>query len=315
MVHRHERQAVPRAFLDRDLRAEGLDEVVALRRGEAAELDVGALPADGRYLGRRRGDEYGPVPVEIGLALVPVVGILPPHEVRAFHVLDKLERAGAHRVRLVPVYVLGENVRLVDEVEGRGHVDQERGLGPLEPEPHRLRVGRLDGLDHLVGPLASGDHAGRRKNDLVIACLDVARRHGAAVVKPDALAQLEGVGHGVRRNRPGLGQVGYRPRPGSVGGIDAQEGVVDGREGVDGAEGSLAVSVIGRRLRGNQEDQLSTVAGLFLRGGLRGRHSAGQDNERQSEHAKKPQGTDHGAPPDETLRSNALSGEQDLRGS
>ena len=187
---------------------------------------MGALPADGRHLGRGRGDEDGPVPVQIRLALVPVVRVLPPHEVRALHVLDELEGARAHHVGLVPAHVLGQDVRLVDPVEGRGQVDQERGLGPLEPEAHGVRVDGLDRLDHLIGALARRDHVGRREDDLVIARLDVARRHRAAVVEADALAQLDGVGHAVRRDRPGLGEVPDGPRAGAVGGIDAQQGVV-----------------------------------------------------------------------------------------
>src|SRR6266496_4495171 len=165
---------VPRALLDRDLRPERLYQAVAVRRGEAAELDVGALAPDGRPLRRRRGNEDGAVAVEVRLALVPVVGVLLADQVRALHVLDELERARPHHVRLVPVHVPGENVRLVDPVEGGRDVDQERGLGPLEPEAHGERVGSLDGFDRVVGALAERDHAGRREDDLVVAGLDVA---------------------------------------------------------------------------------------------------------------------------------------------
>src|SRR6266511_1431297 len=52
VIDRHERDAVPGALLHRDLRAERLDQAVAVRGGEAAELDVSALAPDGRDLGR-----------------------------------------------------------------------------------------------------------------------------------------------------------------------------------------------------------------------------------------------------------------------
>ncbi len=197
VVHRDQREAIPRALLDGDLGPERLDEAVAVPRSEAAELDVGALAADRGNLGRGRRYENGTVTVEVGLALVPVVGVPLSDPVRAFHVLDELERSGAHHVRLVPVHVLGQEVRIEDPVVGRGQADQKRCFGPLEAEPHGMRVGRLDGLDDVVGTLAHGDQPGGREDDLVVAGLHVPRRHEAAVVEVHALAEPEGVGRAV----------------------------------------------------------------------------------------------------------------------
>ena len=285
VVHRHQRDAVPGALLHGDLRPERLDERVAVRRGEAAELDVRAFPADRGHLGRRRGDEERPIPVQIGLALVPVVRILLADPVRALHVLDELERPGTHHVRLVPADVAGQDVRLEDPVVGRSQADQERGLGPLEPEPHRVRVGRLDGLDHLVGPLAHGDDARRRNDDLVVAGLDVSRGQDAPVVKANAVPKLERVREAIRRDRPRLREVGDGLRARAVGRIDAQQRVVVRRERMNDAERPLPVAVVGGRLRGHQEDQLAAIARwLGIRRRERDDHEGARDQHGTSTH-------------------------------
>ncbi len=271
---------------------------------------MGALAADGRHLGGRRRDEERPVPVQIRLALVPVVRVLLRDPVRALDVLDELEGAGAHHVGLVPAHVPGEDVRLEDPAERRGEVHEEGGLGPLEPEAHRLRIGRLDGLDRLVGALAERDHRARREDDLVVGGLDVARRHRAPVVEADALAQLEGVGQPVRRDRPGVGQVrnGTRPRP--VGGIDAQQRVVVRRQRMDGAERPLAVAVIGRGLGGHHDDQLASVAGGVLgAGGAEPEHHE-RGGEQHPEHRENTGGRldgSHAVPPGFGERRSSLA--------
>jgi hypothetical protein len=50
VIDGHHQDAVPRALLHRDLVTESTLERVTLGRGEAAELDVGALPSDGGHL-------------------------------------------------------------------------------------------------------------------------------------------------------------------------------------------------------------------------------------------------------------------------
>ena len=72
VVDGDDQPAVPRALLHGDLVAERPDDVVALRRGESAELDVGAPGADGGRLSGVVADEERAVAVEIGLAAVPV---------------------------------------------------------------------------------------------------------------------------------------------------------------------------------------------------------------------------------------------------
>src|SRR5262244_3997097 len=72
-------EAVPRALLNGDLGAEGLHEAVPFGRSEAAELRVRPLTADGRHLCGRGGDEDCAIAVEVGLALIPVVGVLLAH--------------------------------------------------------------------------------------------------------------------------------------------------------------------------------------------------------------------------------------------
>ena len=102
------------------------------------------------------GDEERAVAVEVGLALVPVVRVLLAHPVRALDVLDELERARcpsrSSRTSACP----WPGCRPCRSSCTARQADQERGLRPLEPEAHRLRVGRLDGLDGLVAsPCAS----------------------------------------------------------------------------------------------------------------------------------------------------------------
>ena len=105
-----------------------LHELIALHRREAAELDHGALAADGRHLRGVVTDEERAVAVEVRLALVPVVRVLLADPVRAAHVLDELEGAGAHHVLLVPVRILGEDLGLVDPVPRRREARDERRL-------------------------------------------------------------------------------------------------------------------------------------------------------------------------------------------
>src|SRR6059036_601799 len=91
VIHADQEHAIPRALLHRHLRAERLHDAVALRRREAAELDVGPLAADRRHLGAAVLDHQRAIAVEVRLALVPVVGVLLAGPVGALHVLDEDE--------------------------------------------------------------------------------------------------------------------------------------------------------------------------------------------------------------------------------
>jgi len=69
MVHGDEVEAVPRTLLHRDLVAERLHELIALGRAEGAELDHGALAANGSDLRGGGADEDRAIAVEVGLPL------------------------------------------------------------------------------------------------------------------------------------------------------------------------------------------------------------------------------------------------------
>ncbi len=71
---------------------------------------------------------------------------------------DRFEAEGAHDVRFVPVGILGQKLRLVDEVPGRGQVGQQRGRGPLQPEDHRAVVRCLHLLDLGIRGFARAHH-------------------------------------------------------------------------------------------------------------------------------------------------------------
>src|SRR5439155_18882998 len=107
--------------------------------------------------------EDRPVAVEIRPATVPVVGELSADPVRALDVLDETERTGAENVLLVPVRILRQDLGLVDPVPWRSQTREEAGRWVLEPEDHRLGVGRLERLHHGVLPLARTRHARRRR--------------------------------------------------------------------------------------------------------------------------------------------------------
>src|SRR5206468_2863627 len=83
------------------------------------------------------------------------------------------------------------DVGLVDPAVGRGQRHQERGLRPLEPEADALRIRRLHHLDRAVLPFPVRRRLRRRKDDLVVAGLDVPRGHDAAVVQAHALPPPE----------------------------------------------------------------------------------------------------------------------------
>ena len=118
------------------------------RRRHAAELRRRAVGADrvdpGRLLrriDRRRSRRDRAVPCGSNRGCAPL-DRLPGL------VAGEFERARAHDVLFVPVRVLVEDLLLVDERERVGERRQERGGGEFQAEHDRLRVGRLDLVDH-----------------------------------------------------------------------------------------------------------------------------------------------------------------------
>ena len=193
VVGRDHVAAVPVAALHHDLVAQLALELIARRRWQAADR----IDAD-RLLGRIDADEA----VEIRLPGVIIVGIAHPLDRLAGLVTGELERAGTHDVHFVPARILVEDGLLVDPRVGLGERRQERAGRKLQAERHGGRVGRLDAVDHQVMALARTGQALGRVDDLAPARRHVGGGERRAVVKPHALADLEGIGPaGVGRRR------------------------------------------------------------------------------------------------------------------
>ena len=137
VVHRHQQHAVPGALLHGDLRPQRLHQAVAVRRGEAAELDMRALAADGRHLGGGRRDEDArgsrrdracPCPSSPGSSSRPSAS--------PCTCSTNLKGPVPHHVLLVPAHVAGEDVGLVDPAirrdarltrkDASGHLSRKR---------------------------------------------------------------------------------------------------------------------------------------------------------------------------------------------
>src|SRR5262249_54149580 len=135
--------------------------------------------------------------VEIRQSLVIIFLVALPLDRLAKFVTDKSERAGAEDALLVPVGVLVEDLLLVDPGEGVGERRQKGAGREFETEDYGQRVGRLYFVDHDVKTLARAGHAGGRIDDLAPARGHVVGGQWRAVMKLDAVAELEGVGFAV----------------------------------------------------------------------------------------------------------------------
>ena len=181
MVGSDEENAIPVARLERDLVPQGVDQIVKNFGREAAELDQRLPAADGFYAGRLLFGEDGPEAVQIGLARVMVVGVAPALDEGPGFVLHEDEGPGAEDMLLVPVYVLGELLRIVDKVEGVGHGRDKGGRGIFQREDHRVVVRRVDLIHHTVEGLPRAVDARRGEDNLVEGGHDVVRGHRLAV--------------------------------------------------------------------------------------------------------------------------------------
>ena len=121
LVRRCKQNAVPVAFLDRDLVAQGFHQIVTSLRREAAELDRRAVAANGLQAQRhlRRGNSL--VTIQIGFSLVMVTGVFLAFDEGARLMLHEAECTGAIDVLLMPgIAVLIEVLLRIDEVERHG---------------------------------------------------------------------------------------------------------------------------------------------------------------------------------------------------
>ena len=237
-------------------------------------------------------DDHVLEPVQVGPALHEVVRVLHVLDELAPPPLLELERAGAHAAAAL----LGHrHVSRVDRRLPRGQHHQDGGLGPLEAEDHRVRIGGLDGLDVGVPVLPRVEaqlrlHVGRLAHH-VEGELDVPGRERLAVVPLHVPPQEEHQVPVAVLPGPLLGQLAHDGvgRLRRLGGIEVDQ-VVEARRG--GPH---------RGDRGRLEDRQALGQLLPLHhgqdpavlGGLRRQRSRGAGQDRQQEqrrHRRSPEG-------------------------
>ena len=162
--------------------------------------------AEGGHASGRVGRGENHVLVDVGAALVPVVGIAREHHPHLAGVLlQDVRPRGDHA--LLEVAVLLQDFLREEHGDGLGDVLREQHVGGLEVDAHRQLVRRLDALDLLEGErLRAFPGVGLE------AVLDVGGHELAAVerrhvVPLHALAQLERPHPEVRARLPRLGEV------------------------------------------------------------------------------------------------------------
>ena len=176
MVRRHDEDAVPVALLNRDVLAEGGNEIVTALRWEAAELDGCLITANGLDAQRLGLREDRLETVEVGLALVVVVRIPLAGDAGAGLTDVEYERAGAHHILLIPTWISVELGFRVDPAERRSQRGDESARRILQLEDDRLVIGSRDALDHTEFGLASARNALRRVDNPLIGGEHVLRR-------------------------------------------------------------------------------------------------------------------------------------------
>ena len=281
VIGRHQIAAVPVALLHRDLVAELLDELIARRGRQAAELHCRAVRADrvdpDCLLVRVDAGE----PVEIRQPRVIIIGVAHALDRLAELVFGELERARAHDVLLVPARILVEDFLLVDPSIGIGERRQEGAGRKLQMKHHSRRVGRLDVVDHNVVALACARHAFRRVDDRVPARRHVGGCQRRPVVEFDAVADLERVGLAVigrlrHRGAQVADEVGGRGR---VFWVDADQHAIEGRCRMDGRICGLAMTVQARRrVRRNHIGERAAVFWRLAGAGLRNEQNRAGDS-------------------------------------
>ena len=211
----------------------------------------------------------------------PVRRVLLQHDLLAALPRHELEGPGADGVRRIVGAVFADGGRTHDRGGARGEHRQERGARLLEHELHGERVDGLHGLhvaEEVVGEGILAELGGRMLGidlalDRELHGLGVER---GAVVKGDALAQLEHVVQAVPGHGPRLGQAGD----------DLRALVGEGDERLHHAA-AHAVGVEIGHLCGIEIDGLGHEADDERAGRLRGagHHREEQQRRHQREHA------------------------------
>ena len=183
----------------------------------AEHVDLTALEPKERHL--RLLPDLEDDRVEIGHAVAEVVLVALEHDALAERPLGHLVGAGAHRVAAEVLAELLHRLLRDGEAEVDGHDVQEVRVGLAELEHHGAIVGRGDAGqlvrlagDHLVESRDLPEEALAGALCLGIdgtldGVLDVGGHQFAAVVERHAVAQHEGVGELVVRDRVALGEV------------------------------------------------------------------------------------------------------------
>ena len=278
-------------LLDDDLVAELLRDGFHLGHGQIAELDVGAAGPDRRGPHGCLGADEVLVAVEIGPVFDEVVGVPLALERRAARVALELEGAGAHDVVLEVVRILVEVLLRKDDVRRRGEVCQKGRRRELQLEDDGAWIRGFHARHRRVVMLPDAADPFGRKEDLVVASLDVGGRQRRAVVETDVLTDLERVSEPVRRDLPFARHVADDVRVAV--GVDLEQRAVERRDRLDGGEGLFLVRVEARRVGadGRQEDSAAAR-------GLRGLRPDGRGDQERTDRERQECDERHRTPPE-----------------
>ncbi len=194
VIRRDHVHAVPVAGLDGDLVAEFLHQLIACRRRQPAKLHRRSVGANGIDADRLLVGENAGEPIEIGQALVVVVGVALALDRLTDLILDELERSRSHHVLFVPVRIAIEDFLLVDIGERIGQRGQEGAGREFQVEHHGCRVRCLDAIDHHEIALPRTGDTRPGMHDLLPACRDVVRGQRRPVVPFHAVTDAECLG-------------------------------------------------------------------------------------------------------------------------
>ena len=243
MVGLDKAAAIPVALLHGDFAAERAGQLVAHGRRKAPEFDRRAVAAQRRHANRLLVGIDPDERVEIRQPRVIIIWVA--------HALDRLadlhagefEGSRPQDVLFIPARVLVEMRLLVDPVVGARQRRQKCVGREFQPEHRGRRVGGLDLVDHHEMALARAQHPFGREDDVLPARGNVISRQRRAVVKLDALSDLEGVGRVIR--------------------VDPDQDAVERRNRMNGRESRLAMRVEAWRRVGR--DHIGESAALFRR--------------------------------------------------